>query len=1049
MTKVVKVILEAETGKANANLNKVNKSLKTTEKQAKETSGAMTSAFNALPASIQGAIGQVKNLGTSFKALAVGGGVAAIAGLGSLFVMATKKGAEFAKALSGLEAVLGASDSEMNQLSNSAKELGASTQFTSKQVVELQTEFAKLGFSTKEILASTKATLDLAASLDVGLGEAAQIAGSTLRAFGLEAEETQRVVDVMASSTSKSALDYDSLRESLKLVAPTSRAMNVSIEETTALLATLADNGLKGSIAGTGLSKTFIELNKKGIPLNEALERVKNSSNALNEAIDLVGVVGAKSLLTLANNAPKIDVLTESFRNSQGAAQRLAETRLDNLAGDTTKLGSAWEGFLLSIEDGEGLFNSIARGIVQATTSLLNFITPTEKLSESLEKERASLFRVQAQLGNVNTTQEERTSLILELQKQYPNYLKNIDAETASNEDLNKAIQEINKSLINKILIQEREEEIQEQAQETADELNKVLDKEAELDRLDVKMQDTTLSEEDLEKAQQDRVAVIDELKLKYPKYLKDIDSETTSTEDLKKAIDQVNESLINKIIIQEKEEEILEQAEDTAARRLKLDEKQQDLLYHTNKLRQEFQDLGIKIKATSPNEVLEELNGIVATENKLRNTGNGLAKTKIGQISRLQTLMNNLKFKIKNVNKAEEDYNEEQSITNKLIEEKEALMKRLKIETEETTDKTEESNGATIEEIESNKSLIKIQEDLLELYKQMPETTEKQLAEKNVLIDTVNKEIKRLKSLGIEQKKQKKNQVEEIEVTNELNKKLLDQIEIKEDLVDLDEEEEEPVFETDFLKNTEKASKFQTEVKIGAIVNEIEREKQLRLQQLLWNKENIIEQSILDGTYSAQQKIAIEKDFQRKKSEIEIEADEKTKRQKIDNQNKILNATSSALSSIGQIADAFARGDEERAKKAFKINKAVGIAQATISTAQGIMNELSHPVKTLTFTNYAAAAAMALAGAAQIATIATTKFNSGSSVKPSINDTTGGGSLNAATQPPSFNVVGQSGFNQVAGALGQQQPVQAYVVAGNVTTAQQLQNNTITQATF
>ena len=91
------------------------------------------------------------------------------------------------------------------------------------------------------------------------------------------------------------------------------------------------------------------------------------------------------------------------------------------------------------------------------------------------------MFRVQAELGNVNTTQEERTTLILELQKKYPEYLKNIDAETASNEDLNKAIQEINKSLINKILIQEKEEEIQEQAEETADELNNVLEKEANL----------------------------------------------------------------------------------------------------------------------------------------------------------------------------------------------------------------------------------------------------------------------------------------------------------------------------------------------------------------------------------------------------------------------------------------------------------------------------------------------------------------------------------------------------------------------------------------
>ena len=949
MTKVVKVILEAETGKANANLNKVNKSLKTTEKQAKETSGAMTSAFNALPASIQGAIGQVKNLGTSFKALAVGGSVAAIAGLGSLFVMATKKGAEFAKALSGLEAVLGASDAEINQLSNSAKELGASTQFTSKQVVELQTEFAKLGFSTKEILESTKATLDLAASLDVGLGEAAMIAGSTLRSFGLEAAETQRVVDVMALSTSKSALDYEGLRESLKMVAPSARALNVDIEETTALLGILADNGIKGSMAGTGLGKTFIELNKKGIPLNEALEKIKNSSNALNDAIDLVGDRGAKSLLTLANNAPKIDVLTESFRNSQGAAQRLAETRLDNLAGDTTKLGSAWEGFLLSIEDGEGLFNSIARGIVQATTSLLNFITPTEKLSESLEKERSSLFRVQAQLGNVNTTQEERTSLILELQKQYPNYLKNIDAETASNEDLNAAIQEINKSLINKILIQEREEEIQEQAQETADELNKVLDKEAET-------------------------------------------------------------------------------------------------LDYTAKLRQKYSDLGIEIKATSPNEVLKELNEIQERENKLREEGNGQNKLKIDDIGRLVNEQINLQSKIKALNKAEEDFQEEQEKGNNLIKEKDALMERLGITTDDVTKKTEGGVKADEEQTIVIRDLIKEQEELLEQAEKLPQSTEAELAVKNKKIALINKEIKRLKSLGIEQEKKA---VKEIEVTNELNKKLLEQIEIKEDLDDFDLEEEEPVFETDFLKNTEKASKFQTEVKIAAIVNEIEREKQLRLQQLEWNKENIIKQSILDGTYSAEQKIAIEKDYQRKKSEIEIDADEKTKRQKIDNQNAILNATSSALSSIGQIADAFAGDDEERAKKAFNINKGLGIAQAIIATSQGIMNAYTNPVDVASGVAFAKSIGIGLAGAAQIATIASTKFQpadggGGSAPSPSIS---GGGE--SSTQPPSFNVVGQSGFNQVAGALGQQQPVQAYVVAGNVTTAQQLQNNTITQATF
>lgn len=893
MTKVVKVILEAETGKANANLNKVNKSLKTTEKQAKETSGAMSSAFNALPASIQGAIGQVKNLGTSFKALAVGGGVAAIAGLGSLFVMATKKGAEFAQALSGLEAVLGASDSEMNQLSNSAKELGASTQFTSKQVVELQTEFAKLGFSTKEILASTKATLNLAASLDVGLGEAAQIAGSTLRAFGLEAEETQRVVDVMASSTSKSALDYDSLRESLKLVAPTSRAMNVSIEETTALLATLADNGLKGSIAGTGLSKTFIELNKKGIPLNEALERVKNSSNALNEAIDLVGVVGAKSLLTLANNAPKIDVLTESFRNSQGAAQRLAETRLDNLAGDTTKLGSAWEGFLLSIEDGEGLFNSIARGIVQATTSLLNFITPTEKLSESLEKERASLFRVQAQLGNVNTTQEERTSLILELQKQYPNYLKNIDAETASNEDLNKAIQEINKSLINKILIQEREEEIQEQAEETADQLNKVLDKEAET-------------------------------------------------------------------------------------------------LDYTAKLRQKYSDLGIEIKATSPNEVLAELNEIQERENKLRLEGNGQNKLKIGQLSQLSKEHDNLFFKIKALNKAEEDFQEEQEKGNNLIKEKDALMERLGITTDNSTDKTKDNteglddNLEAIDEVEKKtRDLILLKQQELKEIQNTEAKTRDEIAARNDKVKAIQAEIKELQNLSL-----KKLNIERLDTESlpKLQKREAQKIEVR-------TSSEEQVNRYVRKVNDNYTSYFR---------NESEKRKQIILQ------ENAAR----------------------------------------------LDITSNVLSSVENLTRAFGERNEENAKKAFNVQKALGIAQVGINTASAIMKvaaETTDPTPVQAF-RVGNMIAMGVAGAAQIAAIAMQKFQpsggTASTTTPSF-DTSGGGAATSPTQPPSFNVVGQSGFNQVAGALGQQQPVQAFVVAGDVTTAQQLQNNTITQATF
>ena len=86
-----------------------------------------------------------------------------------------------------------------------------------------------------------------------------------------------------------------------------------------------------------------------------------------------------------------------------------------------------------------------------------------------------------------------------------------------------------------------------------------------------------------------------------------------------------------------------------------------------------------------------------------------------------------------------------------------------------------------------------------------------------------------------------------------------------------------------------------------------------------------------------------------------------------------------------------------------------------------------------------------------QVKSIKEQKFNGGgTSPSPSPVSTGGGGGGGAsASQAPNFNVVGQSGFNQVAGALGSQPPAQAFVVSGDVTTAQQLENNTIQQATF
>jgi hypothetical protein len=271
----------------------------------------------------------------------------------------------------------------MSALATNAKELGRSTAFTASQVVELQTEFSKLGFTTGEILNATEATLALAAASKTDLATAAVVAGNTLRGFGMDAEETGRVTDVMAKSFTSSALDMIKFQESMKLVAPIAKTAKVSLEESSAALAVLADRGVAGSLAGTQLRKIMSDLaTKTGKDFQTSLEitadRLSNATSTADKlaiAKELVGDRAKGSLIALAENRDVLEQLTTQFENAGGAAQEMADKQLDNLNGDLTKLSSAWEGFLLGLEDGEGIMNKIARGAIQLVTKSLGSLT--------------------------------------------------------------------------------------------------------------------------------------------------------------------------------------------------------------------------------------------------------------------------------------------------------------------------------------------------------------------------------------------------------------------------------------------------------------------------------------------------------------------------------------------------------------------------------------------------------------------------------------------------------------------------------------------------
>lgn len=302
---------------------------------------------------------------------ALGASALAVGGIQLIRVIdnAINVASDFEASMSEVKAITGASGDEFKELSRDALRLGSSTKFTATEVSKLQVAYGRLGFTTKEILAATGATLDLAAATGEDLAKSADVAGSTVRGFGLSAKETQRIVDVMASSFNKSALGLENFSEAMKYVAPNAKAANITVEETTALLATLADAGIRGSMAGTSLRKIITDLSKDGRPLKDRLKELADRGITLSDAFDEVGRTAQTSLLILAENTEKTDALAKSFKNVTGEAASMARVMQDNLNGDVTKLSSAFEGLFIKINQ-----NKSFREFIQQFTSFVTYI---------------------------------------------------------------------------------------------------------------------------------------------------------------------------------------------------------------------------------------------------------------------------------------------------------------------------------------------------------------------------------------------------------------------------------------------------------------------------------------------------------------------------------------------------------------------------------------------------------------------------------------------------------------------------------------------------
>jgi phage-related minor tail protein len=306
----------------------LNKSLGDVKKTMRQTTGNLTQMGKSLSMSL----------------------TAPLLGLGAL---AVKAASDFEFSMAKVQAVSGFTAAEMDKLEAQAQELGATTSRSASDVAELQLELAKLGKTSTEIEQMTEGVLSLSIAFDQELGETARVVGATLNQFGLDASESGRIADNMATLFGSSALDLEKFDTAMRTVGPTANAMGLSVEEAGAALGILVNAGVDASTAGTALTKSLTTLAKEGMTGAEAIEFLTTNNLSVADAFEKFGDRAGKIIPILKGTTGAFQDLTQKQIEGTGAALEARKILEDTAMGGFDRLRSSVEA--LGISMGEAL----------------------------------------------------------------------------------------------------------------------------------------------------------------------------------------------------------------------------------------------------------------------------------------------------------------------------------------------------------------------------------------------------------------------------------------------------------------------------------------------------------------------------------------------------------------------------------------------------------------------------------------------------------------------------------------------------------------------
>lgn len=373
-----------------------------------------------------------KSVGSSIKTALVG--AFAIDSAQRFFSTMIDAGRGFEDQMARVKAISNANTKQFQMMRKEAARLGETTKYSARQAAAALENLTRNGLSAEKATKALSSVLELAGANAIELAEAADIVTNTMNMFSLSVEELGRVNDVLSKTTASSATNLTDLYEALKYAAPTANLFGINIEEVNAALGVLANQGIKGSQAGTALRNVFNSLVKpsaqaKDILANLGIDEVSIKLDGLLKTLekfqglsvsDLTKVFGKEFggiTAALINSGDLTAALKQSLDDSTGEAARMFQQGSGSFNKALDNFSSAFEGAMIKLFDS---VKPMLTSFINGMTDFINTLSDGGTLLTAIGTTSAGVFikglkQTYDETKKVNTAITEYENLLIKM----------------------------------------------------------------------------------------------------------------------------------------------------------------------------------------------------------------------------------------------------------------------------------------------------------------------------------------------------------------------------------------------------------------------------------------------------------------------------------------------------------------------------------------------------------------------------------------------------------------------------------------------------------